>query len=168
MPIPQPNRPTTSSPRRHPLERAVAPDNEICLADVLAKKQQVQAFNAITMQKLVEERIRLELIAAARRERQRLLDEKNAARAELLRRIADKDARMLAQEKKEARRLKREARKAYKARVKEVGDTTKHDPFAWMPKAQRQQEEEAQTKEEEPEEEKVVVPQPIWLDHPIV
>ena len=111
----------------------------------------------------------MEAAEAARRERQRLIDEKNAARADLLRRIADKDARMLAQEKKEARRLKREARREYQRRVKEVGDTSKRDPFAWMPKAMVEEQQEADDSQATQQvDEPIIIPQPSWLDRPIV
>lgn len=166
LPMQQLGRPWTTSDIRHPLLHAAAPDNEICLEEILSRKLCMKVYDGTTSKLAIEVRLRMEAAEAARRERQRLLNEKNAARAELLRRIADKDARMLAQEKKEARRLKREARRAYLARCREVGDTTKRDPFAWMPK----KEESDQQDDGSPQvdvQERVSIPQPVWLNRPI-
>ena len=80
---------------------------------------------------------RKEQLEAERRERDRTDAEAAAKRADLLARIAAKDAEMRAQERKDARRLARLKRREYRERVKAVGPLVK-DPFAWMPKADRQ------------------------------
>ena len=171
LPVVSPGRPTTVSPRRHPIYRAAAETSEACLIAYLERREQMLAYDEVTVEEWRKLRLRMAAAEAARLEQRRIAEEEAMERAATRARLEASEAKLRAEKAKEDRRLSRQERREYNARVKAVGPLRK-DPMQWKPKELEPQDDplrstaqpEAWADESPPF---PVIPQPSWLPDPV-
>ena len=123
------------------------------------------AYDEITVEEWRKLRLRMAAAKAARLERQRIAEEEALARAATRARTEALEAKLRAEKAKDDRRLSRQQRREYDARVKAVGHLHK-DPMQWKPKddpLRSTAQPEGWIDESPP----AVIPQPSWLSNTV-